>query len=98
MHPMPHRQLPDRPPFIPMITSDTFELLHSRSSFQAPHSSRSPWQTTRRLGTDRSRVGPLQAGTPGPVEAVTTTEQCSRVDFPEPDGPRSATISPAPTV
>ena len=73
VHPMPRRQLPDRPPFIPIITSDTFVLLHSRSSFQAPHSSRSPWQTTRRLGTDRSRVGPIQAGTPGPLEAVTTT-------------------------
>ena len=36
-------RLPDRQLFIPMITSDTFELLHSRSLLQALSSSGSPW-------------------------------------------------------
>ena len=36
VHPMPRSQLPDRQPLVPAVTSDTFELLHSRSPPSSP--------------------------------------------------------------
>ena len=70
VHPVPLRQLPDRAPLIPVLTSDTFELLHPRSLLQRPTPSCSPWLTKRNVEAGTSRVGPNQAITTAPSGAT----------------------------
>src|SRR5215207_6129795 len=75
MHPVPVRERPDRQTLITTITSDTFELLHSRSLLQTPppllnalaDDTKAPGLLGRGWGhfkpALRLQLGPLQAGT-----------------------------------
>src|SRR5215204_3361397 len=75
MHPVPVRERPDRQTLITTITSDTFELLHSRSLLQTPppllnalaDDTKAPGLLGRGWGhfkpALRPQLGPLQAGT-----------------------------------
>ena len=55
---------------IPCVTSDTFELLHSRSHFHPCTSSFALADEHESTGTGRSRVGPLQTSTTAPSGAT----------------------------